>query len=289
MEKKVLFDSHCHLNEEVYDNDRDQVVARSIKNGVEYIFDIPARLNSVYNVIEYAKKNSHIFASIGIDMETCVPGSDLFENDFEKVQREVNQLLELDFENNKKFIQMVGETGIDLYWMNKVHLDPKQILDSLEKQKWLFQIHIDIANKYQLPLTIHSREAIAECLKILNEKIAITHKRIYGIFHSLTPETGDDESSFYHKVKEIHEAGFIVGLNGIVTFKNAHIIRNTVLKIIRENTIKKNNFELSDIYASGFVFETDGPFLSPEGKRGERNEPRNIKSIVEILLSYLEC
>lgn len=278
IDKNILFDSHCHLNDSSFDADRDAVVQNAIHNETEKIFDIGINFESSKNAIENSIKYPNTIASIGIDMETLIPGSDIFEISTESVFEQFGQLENL-LVQNKNHVGMIGETGVDNYWLQQQNatLSSKRILDSLELQKLLFKMHIKLAQKYSLPLTIHSREATDICLQILDHEDYAN-----GVFHSLTPHKNMDENDYYNLSMTILERGIYIGVNGIVTFKNAHTIRNTYMKILQERTGKSSNFEVSDWYSSGFVFETDSPFLAPEGMRGTRNEPKNIASIVQF-------
>ena len=108
------------------------------------------------------------------------------------------------------------------------------------------------------------------------------------MFHSITPEIDDDEYSFEGKLREILEMGFYISLNGIITYKSANLLRNTVLKIFKSKVkCQQSKVSLNDFYNAGFVFETDGPYLAPEGKRGERNEPANVSLVYDFLVSLL--
>lgn len=306
----VLFDSHCHLNVPIYDIDRAEVLKRMLASGVEAVFDIGTDLKSSEKAIgmqDIAVLRHDIvsrqikYASVGMDMEAYIPGSDLYVENYEDVLNQFMQIENMcrnDSMQCANTIQMIGETGIDLYWPKKREMLQNDIALVFERQKELFRKHIELANDLALPLSIHSRDAIDECLNLLGEitppDLPLNKGRrgeVRGVFHSLTPDFDDDEGSFYSKIKQIHEMGFHIGLNGIITFKSAKLLREKVIKIIRENlNMKRTNAcppTVKDIYDAGFVFETDGPFLSPEGKRGQRNEPGNVKDIWEFLKESL--
>jgi len=104
------------------------------------------------------------------------------------------------------------------------------------------------------------------------------------VFHSLTPDSNDSEAVFADKVQEILGSNNLIGINGIVTFKNAGLIRNVYTKRLIGLNESKIDYDLNKnakmLYGKGFVFETDGPFLSPEPFRGERNEPARIINIL---------
>lgn len=284
LQQNQLFDSHCHLNDSKYDSDLDEVINRAKMNEISSIFDISTDYNSCVKSIELSQKYPIVYSSLGIDMESLVKGSDLYLGSFEKVLLEFEKVKKLMQENrNNNKIQMIGETGIDNYWNRMNGRSVEEYYKSEEEQSELFRKHIELAIEFDLPLSIHTRDSITTCLDILKSYDLKKHQ---AIFHSLTPDWDDDEEEFYKKVMEILERGYLIGLNGIITYKTANTLRNTILKILKEYKISINS-EPTDIYQTGFVFETDGPFLSPEGKRGKRNEPNNVMDIYEILVKYL--
>lgn len=285
LESNSLFDSHCHLNANAYDTDRQEIIGHAVDKGVCPIVDIAVDINSTRLAIDTAKQNPDlVYATAGIDPESFVPGSDLYVEDGSDVYRQFDGLIPL-IENNLDYIVMIGETGLDNYWIQKLGLDEVSVDKSIQYQKELFEKHIKLAITYNLPLSIHSREAIDECIKLL--QIYAT-ENVWGVFHSITPEVDDDEYSFEGKLREILEMGFYISLNGIITYKSANLLRNTVLKIFKSKVnCQQSKVSLNDFYNAGFVFETDGPYLAPEGKRGERNEPANVSLVYDFLVSLL--
>lgn len=307
IKKGKVFDSHCHLNSSEYDKDFSEVVDRMKEFGVESVIDIGIDYNSSFKAVQNSIKfPQKIYAAVGVDMESCVPGSDLYMGGFDKVEiqfKKCEELVEIEdrrlkLEDGNRAPQppkggvgkiiMIGETGIDLYWNRKNELPKDQYNKSFEEQAELFKMHIELASENNLPLSIHSRDSIDECIKIINDsQLKIDNYK--GVFHSLTPEFNDDEDSFYNKIKQIHELGFLVGLNGIVTFKSAKMLREVVLKVMKENMNMVNRVPTTtEIYEAGFVFETDGPWLAPTGKRGERNEPAYVGLIHEFIVEQLK-
>ena len=145
--------------------------------------------------------------------------------------------------NNK--IYAIGEIGLDYYW-NK---------ENKEEQKELFIKQIELANKYNLPIIVHTRDSIQDCLDILK-----VHKA-KGVIHCFTGS--------YEMAKEFIKLGFKLGIGGVITFKNSKL-SEVVSKI-----------DIKDI-----LLETDSPYLSPEPNRGKQNNPSNVyyvaKKIAEI-------
>jgi len=280
-----LFDSHCHLNAADYDLDREGVVKRAQESKITTIIDIAVNLESTKKALESTNNfPEKVFATAGIDPEVFVPGSDMYIENGEEVYTQFEALIAV-IEANTDKIVMIGETGLDNYWNKKHEVDKDDAEQSLEYQKELFKNHIKLSKTYDLPLTIHSRETVDECIEILE---SYASEDVWGVFHSITPEADDDQYSFEEKLRKILDMGFYISLNGIMTYKSANLLRNTVLKILKSK-FQVPNKEVSpiDFYNAGFVFETDGPYLAPEGKRGDLNEPSNVLDIYNQIVNYL--
>lgn len=276
----ALIDTHCHLNEESYDADRGQVVDRAEQAGLELIIDIAVDVVSSRRAIENAKAFPEVVkAAVGIDMENLIPGSELFEvrGSESDIETEISELRKLIAES-RELIAMIGETGIDLYWLGQ-SLKSNGISQSdydriLKEQENLLRRHIDLALEFNLPLSIHSRGAEWHTLQVITDYIG--EGNVTGIFHSFT--------GTYEEAYEIIDCGFALGVNGIITFKNAEDLREVYRKLLGKVS---TDWSPADFYKRGVFFETDGPYLSPQGKRGERNEPANVKDIYEYLISNI--
>lgn len=274
-----LFDSHCHLCDSSFDADRDEVVGRASENGVEKIVDIAVSLESSRLAVENARKYPGIvFAAVGIDPENLVPGSDLYSNNLSRPisfwEEQINELREL-ISQNREFVVVVGESGMDAYHleqkMNAGEIDFATGKQSLKMQEELFELHLQLAGEFDLPLSIHSRAAEKHCLEI-----AKRYPAARGVFHSYT--------GGYEVAKSILDAGWALGVNGIITFKNAEDLRSLYKKILGEVS---SDWSPADFYAKGVYFETDAPYLAPDGKRGERNEPGNVKDVYNYTIPHI--
>ena len=154
-----------------------------------------------------------------------------------------NELKEIEkIAQNKKIIA-IGEIGLDYYWNT----------DNKELQKYSFIKQINLANKLNLPIVIHTREAIQDTLEILKKN----NVNRCGVFHCCPLNR--------ELVKEALKLGFYISFAGPVTFKNS-----------------KNADEIiSMVPLNRMLIETDSPYLAPEPKRGTRNDPRNVKYMVQ--------
>lgn len=283
VQNNILFDSHCHLCVNEFDGDRDTVASRAEQVGVKAIIDVGVDMKTSHAALDNSKKYASVYAAIGVEPENLVPGSDLFDKEVFDLSEETFQIwlqekeTELGMLASDAKVLMIGETGIDNYWLTKrVETGELEIAEqgkSLARQIELFKMHCRLAKKFNKPMTIHSRNAILKCLEVLNE---MNIGKGLAVFHSLTLDVDDTEESFAHKAKAIIDRGYFIGVNGIITFKNAALIRNVYAKIIGKEF---RTAELKELYAHKFILETDAPFLAPEPKRGERNEPSFIEYI----------
>jgi len=156
----------------------------------------------------------------------------------ETIEKELSELIQ-QLETNK-FVA-IGEIGIDLYW-DKTH-------QPLQEEIFLYQIQL--AKKYHLPIAIHVRKSFDEVWHILKSE---TGPDLKGVFHCFP---GDERQA-----RQVIEAGFALGIGGVVTFKNSGL-QKVVAAIGPEH----------------LVLETDAPFLAPAPFRGKRNEPSYIPLI----------
>ena len=230
-----LFDSHSHLNDEKFDEDREEQIKKIRESGVSNFITAGYSVESSKKALEIAKKYDFIYTTAGVS-----------PNDIPQTEEELwKQLAEIEkiVEKNKEKICAIGEIGLDYYWNT----------DNKELQKKAFIEQIKIANKYNLPIVIHTREAVMDTLQILKEnKVTKT-----GVFHCC-PQNRE-------LIKEGLKLGFYISFAGPITFKNS-----------------KNAEEMIDLVPNDrILIETDSPYLAPEPVRGTRNTPANVKYIAQ--------
>lgn len=245
-----LFDTHAHYNDEKFEEDREELLREIYKAGITKIVNAGYSLDSSEKAINIANKYSWMYAICGVSPND-IPESE------EKIDKQLTKLEELIVENvnskhekteetaNKtKKIVAIGEIGLDYYW-NK---------DNSQIQKYAFIKQIELANKLNLPIVIHSRDAVCDTIKILKDIIAPIKK---GIFHccQLNREL----------VKEALKLGFYISFAGPITFKNS----KNADEIINMVPLEK------------ILIETDSPYLSPEPNRGKRNDSRNVYFVAQ--------
>jgi TatD DNase family protein len=219
----MFFDTHTHLFLSQFDADRNEVVRRAIEAGV-YRMMLP---NVDGETIE------GMLALAGRFPDNCYPSIGLhpasIDSNYQATIDLVGSMLD------KHRFYAIGETGIDLY----------RDKSNLSLQVDAFRQQVTLALRHQLPLIIHCRDSFGEIMEVIHD---MNTDRLTGIFHSFTGSI--DQAG------EITGAGFMIGLGGILTFRNAGLDR-VVDKIALEH----------------IVLETDAPYLSPVPFRGKRNEP----------------
>lgn len=269
-----LFDSHSHFN--TIEANKSELVNEALKLGVEKIVDVGTDLESSQSALH----NSSLFPGIilptaGIHPEWLVPGSDMFEleRDEQSIDVEILKLKNLVKENLGKFF-MIGETGLDYYWLEKNSELLREDKDkSISFQKILFEEQLKIAIEFDLPVTIHSRNSHRDCIEIVSRY----KEKLKGVFHSFTGNI--DEA------KEIISMGFSIGINGIVTYKSAQTLRDTVIELTKNTKIASPK----DLFDLGIYLETDSPLLIPSNiqNRKKYNSPESIKFIWEFVYNLL--
>jgi TatD DNase family protein len=233
------------LNFDLFDEDRDQIVARARQAGVERIVNPGVDLETSWAAIRLAAQYPEVFAAVGVHP------NDIQDWD----ERQIDQLKEL--ASNSKVVA-VGEIGLDYYRDKTPH----------DLQKQVFRQQLDLAAALDLPVIIHSRNASAQDPQAIHDILDILekwqaqqgqHPSPLGVLHSF--------SSDFEAANKAIKLDFLIGITGPVTFRNAPELR----QLVKELPLEK------------IVVETDAPFLTPHPYRGKRNEPGFVKLVAEKL------
>lgn len=218
-----MIDTHCHIDccEDVEDiiNSFDGII---ITSG----YDDKSNLK----VIDLVNKYPNVYGTLGIHPEEV-------DNDY-NLDIVINNL------DNPKIVG-IGEIGLDYHYTK----------DNIDKQKELFIKQLDIANTYNLPIVVHSRDAIEDTYNILK------NYNLKGSIHCF--------SSSLEMARKFIDFGYKIGVGGVITFKNGKKLREVVVGI-----------SINDI-----LTETDSPYLSPEPFRGKENNPSNVYYVVKEIAS----
>ena len=226
----MYIDSHCHINFPELSQKIDEVLSNMDSNNISHALCVSVTLDKINEILDLTKKYSNIYASVGV------------HPDYEDIQEPDIDTLFKSSKNEK--VVAIGETGLDYF----------RLKGDLSWQRDRFRTHIRAAIKSKLPLIIHTRNAQDDTISIMKEEGA---NSATGVMHCFTES--------YEMAKKAIDLGFYISFSGIITFKNAETLRETVKKIPIEN----------------ILIETDSPYLAPVPNRGKLNEPANVIYVAE--------
>lgn len=232
-----FFDSHAHYNDEKFNEDREELIEKMHEQNISKIINAGFSIESSKTAFEIAIKYDWMYTISGISPNDIASNKDGIDKELADLEFFIKQNL------NFRKIVAIGEIGLDYYWN----------IDNKEQQKYAFIRQIELANKYELPIVIHTREAVMDTIQILKEN-EVTKK---GVFHCC-PQNRE-------LVKEALKLGFYISFAGPITFKNS----------------KNANEIIEMVPLDKILIETDSPYLSPEPHRGKRNDSRNVKFIAD--------
>jgi TatD DNase family protein len=233
-----LIDTHAHIYLKEFDADRDDVIKRARMLGIEQIL-MPAIDSATHIEMLKAEKD---YAGTCLSMMGLHPCS---------VSQTFEQELAIasDYLANQKFIA-IGEIGLDFYWD----------LSFKEQQYAAFHRQVEWALHYDIPVSIHSRNATDECIGVIREH---QKGKLKGVFHCF--------SGSADQARQVVDLGFFLGIGGVLTFKNSGLD-----KVIGEMGLDH------------LILETDAPYLAPVPFRGKRNESSYLSHVVQKLAAILE-
>ncbi|MCW9033904.1 MAG: TatD family hydrolase [Rhodospirillales bacterium] len=220
----MLVDSHCHLDFPDFEGKTDEIIARAVRAGVGMMLTIGTHISKHQQVLSVAQAHDNVFCTVGIHPHEAAK------------EKEVTVAELLTFAENENVVGF-GETGLDFFYEHSPRAEQ-------EKQ---FRTHIEAAREGGLPVIVHTRDADDDTMRILEEEYA--KGPFTGLIHCF--------SSSKELADKALKMGFYISVSGIVTFKAAEELRDTV----------------STVPLDRLLVETDAPFLAPVPKRGKTNEP----------------
>lgn len=236
-----LFDSHAHYFDERFNSEYEggaaALLPALLKDDVEYIVNVGTNNENNLTCLEMAQKYEGMYAAVGIHPEDC---RDYKREELDRFEEFL--LAHRDFKKEK--IVAIGEIGFDYHW------EPYD----KEHQRFFFEEQMKLAEKYDLPVIIHDREAHGDCFEM-----AIKFKNVKGVFHSYS---GSAEMA-----AELVKRGWYISFSGVVTFKNASRVKEVAASIPIDR----------------ILVETDAPYLAPHPMRGKLNHSGLMRYTVETL------
>ena len=229
----MYIDTHCHLSLEDYD-DIDLVIKENRENSISKIIISGYSRDTIKESLELIEKYDDVYATIGyhpseVDITT--------DEDLSLLEKQIQ---------NKKIVG-IGEIGLDYHYGN----------DNREKQIELFRKQMKIAEKYNLPVVIHSRDATEDTINILK-----AYPNVIGDMHCFSGSL--EVAHIYIKM------GYKLGIGGVVTFKNSNLYK-----------------VIESVGLDNIILETDAPYLTPEPFRGKKNSSKYIPYIAEKIANIL--
>lgn len=234
----MFIDSHCHLDFPDLSASLESILARMKQNQVGQALVVSVTLDDWPRLMALVEQYPHLQASVGVH-----PGYDNI------VQPTVADLCER--AAHPKVIA-IGETGLDYYYQS----------EPLDWQRERFRIHIRAARESGLPLIIHTRNASADTIRIMQEEGA---DQVGGVMHCFTES--------WEMAQAAMEMGFYISISGIVTFKSAKDIQEVAAKVPLDR----------------LLIETDSPYLAPVPYRGKQNDPSLVVHVAEKLAELRQC
>ena len=222
-----MIDTHAHLTDEKYEGRAHEIIEGFEVEGLSKVFTVGTDMQTSKKAIDLAEKYDRVYAIIGVHPDDL---NTYNEGELEALAKSSNKVIG------------IGEIGLDYHYRD----------DNKTEQIEVFVSQLKLADRLNLPVVIHSRDAVGQTLEILKSNKHLL--RNGGIWHCFNESL--------EVFKEVKKLGLIVSLGGVTTFKNA-----------RNSTFLIENMELTD-----FVLETDCPYLTPEPFRGKAiNEPKYVK------------
>lgn len=228
-----IFDTHAHYDDEAFDEDRAELLAQLPAEGIARVVNVGSSLASCRTTLNLMEQYEFIYGAIGVHPSET---AELNEEGFAWLKEACS---------HPKCVA-VGEIGLDYYWEEP---------DAAIQKEW-FARQLDLAREMELPVVIHSRDAAKDTIDVMT---AAGADQIGGVIHcySYTKETA----------RIFLNMGFYFGIGGVLTFKNAKKLKETVEYLPMDR----------------IVLETDSPYLAPVPFRGKRNSSLNIPYVIETL------
>ena len=229
----TIIDTHCHLYAEEFENDIEQVIANAQQESVQQFYLPNIDSSSIESMLQLEAK----YPGVCIAMMGLHPCS--VNADYKKELQTVENWLQ------KRRFAAVGEIGLDFYWDRTFEI----------QQYEAFRRQTELALQYQLPIVIHTRNAMQQCIDVVSEYAG---RGLKGIFHCF--------GGSMQEAEQIIALGFYLGIGGVLTYKKSGLPA-----------------VLDHISLEHMVLETDAPYLAPVPKRGKRNESAYLKYIITAL------
>lgn len=235
-----MIDTHCHIDDPIYQSDLDTFITRQREGGVERIIVPGVNAQSIETVNTVCEKYpDYLFPCMGLHPTEIHEGWE-------------HELVQIGVDVAEEHYYAIGETGLDYH----------EDVSFKDEQKFVFAQHLRWGLQYDLPIIVHSRDAIADTFEVIHSIEGYEHLR--GVFHCF--------SGSHEVAEQIVQMGWYLGIGGVITFKNCKL-KEALVGIPLEH----------------ILLETDAPYMSPVPHRGEPNESQWMRYVVEALTEVYKC
>ena len=228
----MIFETHAHYDDAQFNEDRDALIASLPAKGIGRVINVGSSIETSKTSLALAEKYDMIYAAVGVH-----------PSDIDCLNEKSYEWLRNQTEWDKTVA--IGEIGLDYYWDKEPEVQANQ-------RYWFVQ-QMKLAKETGLPVIIHSRDAAEDTVKLMKD---INAREIPGVVHCYSYSA--------EMAQEFVKMGYYIGVGGVVTFKNAKKLKETV----------------EQIPLSSILLETDCPYMAPEPHRGTRNDSTNIPYVV---------
>lgn len=252
----MIFETHAHYDDEAFDGDREQLLRSLPQKGIARVINVGASLETTKSTLVLAENYDFMYAAVGVHPSDI---ADLNEETYAWLKEQTA---------HPKTVA-VGEIGLDYYWDKEPEVQ--------EAQREWFRRQLVLAKESRLPVIVHSRDAAEDTMRIIKEAGSWETKASHmSEEETKVPHTSEEEAETVcgvihcysyspEQAKEYVKLGYYIGVGGVVTFKNAKKLKETVRQIPLER----------------ILLETDCPYMAPEPHRGTRNDSSYLPYVAE--------
>lgn len=226
----MFFDTHAHYDDERFDEDRAVLLSSMKEAGVGRIVNPGCTVETSRMAVDFSQQYDFMYAAVGIHPENCAGAG---EAEFEAIEALAAE----------EKVVAIGEIGLDYYWEEN---PPRQF------QREVFARQLALAEKLDLPVIVHDREAHGDCLDMVR-----AFPNVRGVFHCYSGSVED--------ARVLLDRGWYLGFDGPITYKNARKAPEVVQYMPMDR----------------MLLETDSPYLAPVPFRGKRNDSRYLSYVAE--------
>lgn len=256
-----MIDTHCHIDEEAFLPDQEEVIQRQRESGVEAMIVPGVNAASIPTVLDVCRRHPGY----------CYPALGLHPEDVKADWQTQLDIVEQAIRTHRDELVAIGEIGLDYYWDKTYKAEQQEVL----------RRQLTLARELDLPVILHNRESTEDIIRIVREVQMMKCEnakmnKLVGVFHCFS---GSKETA-----EQVLRMGFYLGIGGVLTFKNSKLPEQlAAIEIqLRDTEISKCR-DLGETLLNRIVLETDAPYMAPVPHRGERNESRWMIHVAERL------